>query len=185
MKQTILQDIKSTQDTLVLLRDEIALGYTDLSPAQKQYYDEKISGIQIQYATFLSGSTASIDTFVNAFSGRILADTQLVKQMMDDNKEYILFIRDIRNGYGKIEEKKKNLLAKKEIFEKELLPKVQGGFVVFSANKKILSDAVRKDLTEGLEKALLQERLKKQETELRAYTETLINKWSDHLAKNF
>lgn len=185
LKQDMLQNIKTTQTALTSLRDEVALGYADLSVAQKQSYDTKIADAQKNYATFLSGSTASIDTFTNTFSGRILSDTALVIKMMRDNGKYVSFIRDIRSGYSRIDEKKANLLSRKNMFEQEVLPKIQGGFLIFTANKKIFTDAIRKDLTSGLEKATAQERIKKQETELRAYIEDIMSKWNEHLTKNF
>lgn len=100
LKQKILQDIKATQIELTILRDKIALGYTDLSNAQKLSYDAKIIDIQNKYAAFLSGSTTSIDTFTETFSGRVFSDTTLVEKMMTENKPYILFIRDVRTGYA-------------------------------------------------------------------------------------
>ncbi len=105
--------------------------------------------------------------------------------MMSDNGKYILFIRDIRSGYARIDEKRATLLSQKAILEKDILPKIQGGFVVFTANKKIFTDAIRADLISGLEKAMVQERLKKQETELRAYVEDIMSKWNEYLRKNF
>lgn len=185
LKQSMLQDIKTSQTSLVGLHDEVALGYADLSSAQKQSYDAKLAGIQNNYTTFLSGSSTSIDAFTDTFSGRILSDTALVTKMMRDNGKYISFIRDIRSGYGRIDEKKTDILAKKETLEKDVLPKVQGGFLAFTANKKIFTDAIRKDLTSGLEKAMAQERIRKQETELRAYIEDIMSKWNEHLKKNF
>lgn len=185
LKQSMLQDIKTTQASLAGLRDEISLGYADLSSAQKQSYDTKIADAQKNYTAFLSGSTASIDAFTNTFSGRVLSDTALVTKMMRDNGKYVSFIRDIRSGYSRIDEKKANLLSRKDVFEQEVLPKIQGGFLIFTANKKIFTDAIRKDLTSGLEKATAQERIKKQETELRAYIEDIMNKWNEHLTKNF
>ena len=181
----MLQDIKATQTALTGLRDEIALGYTDLSIAQKQAYDGKISDLQSRYMSFLSGSTVSTEDFVNTFSGRILSDTELVKRMMNENGKYIFFIRDIRAGYGQIDEKKTDFFKKKGVFEKEVLPKVQNGFLVFGENKKILTDAIRKDLTNGLEKAMVHDRIKKQETQLRTYIENIMSKWNEHLGKNF
>lgn len=100
LKQNILQDIKATQSELVKLHDEIALGYTDLSNAQKLSYDAKIADIQNKYTAFLSGSTSSIDTFTTTFSGRVVSDTALVEKMMTENKPYILFIQDVRSGYA-------------------------------------------------------------------------------------
>jgi len=109
-----------------------------------------------------------------------------VKKMMQDNGEYILFIRDIRSIYGKLEGNKAQLLLNKETLDKQILPKIQGGFSVFSANKKMFTDVIRNDLTSGLVKAMVaQERIKKQETELRAYIEDIMNKWNEYLAKNF
>ena len=99
LKQNILQDIKTTQSELVRLHDEIALGYTSLSNAQKLSYDAKIADIQNKYTTFLSGSMSSIDTFTATFSGRVVSDTALVEKMMNENKPYILFIQDVRTGY--------------------------------------------------------------------------------------
>ena len=163
----------------------MALGHTELSQAQKQSYENKISEIQNKYSIFLTGSTSSIDTFTNTFSGRILPNTELVAKMMRDNGKYILFIRDIRSGYSRIDDKKTKLLSNKETFEKEVLPKIQGGFLAFSANKKTFTDAIRKDLSNGLEKAMVQERIKKQATELRAYIEDIMSKWNEHLRKNF
>lgn len=159
----MLQDIKTTQAGLTSLRDEVAIGYTDLSSAQKQSYDARVIDIQNKYATFQSGSTASIDAFTNTFSGRIIPSTELVTKMMRDNGKYILYIRDIRSGYSRIDDKKTVLLSQKDSFEKNILPKIQGGFLAFTANKKTFTDAIRKDLTSGLEKALVQERIKKQE----------------------
>ncbi len=185
LKQNILQDIKATQAGLTGLRDEVALGYTDLSSAQKQSYDARVGDIQSKYATFLSGSTASIDAFTNTFSGRIIPSTELVTKMMRDNGKYILYIRDIRSGYSRIDDKKTVLLSLKNSFEKDILPKIQWGFLAFTANKKTFTDAIRKDLTSGLEKALVQERIKKQEWELRAYIEDIMSKWNEHLKKNF
>lgn len=185
LKQSMLQDIKTSQASLAGLHDEVVLGYADLSSAQKQSYDAKLADAQKNYTAFLSGSSTSIDAFTNTFSGRILSDTALVTKMMRDNGKYIAFIRDIRSGYSRIDEKKTNLLSQKEVFEKEVLPKVQGGFVAFTANKKTFTDAIRKDLTSGLEKAMAQERIRKQETELRAYIEDIMSKWNEHLKKNF
>lgn len=105
--------------------------------------------------------------------------------MMRDNSEYVLFIRNIRYGYARIEEKKTELFRKKDILEKTVLPRIQGGFLAFTTNKKTFTDAIRKDLASGLEKAMLQERIRKQETELRAYMENIMSKWNEHLRKNF
>lgn len=181
----MLGGIKSTQTSLALLHDEVALGYTDLSSAQKQSYDAKVSDMQNSYSLFLTGSTSAIDDFTATFSGRIAPRMDLIKKMMNDNSKYILFIRDVRSGYAKIDEKKALLLSQKAVFEKDILPKIQGGFLAFTANKKIFTDSIRTDLTSGLEKALVQERLKKQETELRAYIEDIMSKWSEYLQKNF
>lgn len=163
----------------------MALGHTDLSSAQKQSYDAKILDVQNKYSAFLSGSTTSIDVFTNTFSGQILPSTELIAKMMRDNGTYVAFIRDIRSGYGHIDEKKTSLLTKKDILEKEVLPRVQGGFLIFTTNKKNFTDAIRKDLTSGLEKAMAQDRIRKQETELRAYIEDIMSKWNEHLRKNF
>jgi len=100
LKQNILQDIKATQSELTRLHDEIALGYTNLSNAQKLSYDAKIADIQNKYTAFLSGSTNSIDTFTATFSGRVVSDTTLVEKMMIENKPYILFIQGVRSGYA-------------------------------------------------------------------------------------
>ena len=51
--------------------------------------------------------------FSQTFSGRILPSTDLVTKMMRENGKYILFIRDIRSGYTKIDEKKNILVTKK------------------------------------------------------------------------
>lgn len=133
----------------------------------------------------MSGSTVSIDAFTNTFSGRIAPNTELVTKMMRDNKAYVVFIRDIRSGYARIDGNKTTLLSQKATLEKEVLPKIQGGFLAFTANKKTFTDAIRKDLTSGLEKAMAQERIRKQETELRAYIEDIMSKWNEHLKKNF
>ncbi len=66
-----------------------------------------------------------------------------------------------------------------------MLPKVQNGFLIFTANKKLFTETIRKDLTSGLEKAMAQERIKKQETELRAYIEDIMSKWNEFLVSNY
>ncbi len=68
LKDKMLGDIQATQASLTALHDEVALGYSDLSMAQKQSYDAKIGGMQASYSSFLTGSTASIDDFTNTFS---------------------------------------------------------------------------------------------------------------------
>ncbi len=100
LKLSMFQDIKTTQSSLNSLRDEISLGYTDLSVAQKQSYNAKIADIQTKYTSFLSGSTSSIDSFTKTFSGRIATDSILVKKMMAENSSYISYIRNIRTGYS-------------------------------------------------------------------------------------
>lgn len=185
LKQDIFQDIKATQSSLASLHDEISLGYTDLSGTQKQLYDAKIADSKTQYSAFLSGSTASILNFTATFSGSIASNVNLVAQMMRDNSDYIRFIRDIRSGFSWIDGKKTNFLAKKDTLENQILPKIQGGFLAFTTNKKTFTDAIRKDLTGGLEKALVHDRLKRQETELRAYIEDIMSKWGEYLKQNF
>ncbi len=184
-KENILKDIKITQKDLSNLRDEINLGFTDLSTAQKQSYEVKLGDIQNKYSVFLTGSSNSINNFTNTFSGRIAPSLELVFKMMRENGPYVTYIRDIRSRYTGIDEKKSIFLAKKTSLEKDILPKIQGGFLAFTTNKKTFTDAIRKDLTSGLEKALIQERIKKHETELRAYIEDIMSKWNEHLKKNF
>lgn len=125
LKDKMLSNIKTTQAGLSGLRDEIAVGYTDLTVAQKQAYDAKIADMQNSYSLFLTGSTSAIDDFTNTFSGKIAPRTDLVKKMMSDNGKYVLFIRDVRSGYARIDEKKATLLAQKATFEKDILPKIQ------------------------------------------------------------
>lgn len=185
LKQSMFADIKTTQTNLSSLRDEVALGYTDLSVSQKQAYDTRIANSNAQYIIFLSGSTKDLDTFTETFSGRIMTNVDMVTKMMQDNGDYIRFIRDIRNGYAQINEKSGVFLTKRDIFEKQILPNIQWGFLAFTDNKKNYTNAIRSDLDGALVKALTNERLKKQETELRTYAETIMNRWTEYLNKNF
>lgn len=185
LKQSMFADIKTTQANLSSLRDEVALGYADLSVSQKQAYDTRIANSNTQYAIFLSGSTKDLDTFTETFSGRIMVNVDMVNKMMQDNGDYIRFIRDIRNGYAQIHEKSGVFLTKRDVFEKQVLPNIQWGFLTFTTNKKNYTNAIRSDLDGALTKALTNERLKKQETELRTYAETIMNRWTEYLNKNF
>lgn len=121
----MFQEIKASQAELTGLRDEITLGYTDLSSAQKQAYDGKLANIQTVYAAFLTGSTSVANDFTNTFSGKIAPRTELVAKMMKENEKYVLFIRDIRSGYTRVDEKKTSLLKQKALFETNVLPKIQ------------------------------------------------------------
>lgn len=185
LKLSMFQDIKKTQAALSALRDEVSLGYSDLSNAQKLAYDDKIAVLQKEYMAFSSGSTIVLDTFTSTFSARIAPAVELLAKMMRENGDYIRFIRDIRAGYLRIDTGKAQLISKKDIFDREVLPKIQGGFLVFTTNKKLFTDALRADLTSGLDKALLQPKLKAQEPELRAYVEDIMSKWGEYLNKNF
>lgn len=185
LKISMFQDIKKTQASLSALRDEVSLKYTDLSPAQKQIYDDKIASFQKEFTSFSGASILGQANFNTTLSLRIAPSVDLVSKMMRENSDYIRFIRDIRTEYAKIQTKKAYVLARKDVFDRDILPKIQGGFVVFTANKKIFTDAIRNDLVSGLEKALLQPRLKSREKELRAYVDSQMTKWNESINKSF
>lgn len=51
----------------------------------------------------------------------------------------------------------------------------------FNCQQEALYRDNPKKTTSGLEKAMIQERIKKQETELRAYIEVIMSKWNESL----
>ncbi len=91
-KENVLKDIKVTQKDLFNLRDEINLGFTDLSSAQKQFYENKLNDVQKKYETFLTGSTSSIENFTNTFSGRLAPHLEMVAKIIKEQGPYITYI---------------------------------------------------------------------------------------------
>lgn len=184
-KKAIFDNIHTTQTNLSALRDEVSLGYTDLTAAQKQSYDAKLQTFQGQYNSFLTGSTASLDAFSTSFSGRLATVLSSISTMMSSNIDYIRFIASVRQEMASLDIAKANFLSGSTAFETNILPKLQGDISAFAADKKTFTTSIRSNLEDGLTKALQKDRLKAQETNLRAYLEDIMSKWNEYLATSF
>ncbi len=186
IKQWIFSDIKSWLNDLSLLKDEISIWYSEISPAQKIIFDNKIKDINNKYLIFLSGSTNTINNFYNSFSWKIQEVSLNVKKWISDNIDYISFIQNIKNKYQQIENNISSLNTLIWTIENEILLNLQNNVVLLKTNKIKYTTEIKENLVKWINQIISKNpNLKQFESKLMTYIDNLMIEWQQYLDANF